>query len=46
MKAVTKASCINVVTQVIQFMNNGMIVIEACREVGMPRNDVEGSLRG
>ena len=38
MKSITKASRINAVTQVIQYMNNGMKVIDACREVGMPRS--------
>jgi hypothetical protein len=38
MKAITKASRINAVTQVIQHMNDGMTVVEACREVGMPRS--------
>jgi hypothetical protein len=28
--------CIDAVTQVIQYMNSGMTVVEACREVGMP----------
>jgi hypothetical protein len=36
MKAITKASRINAVTQVIKNMNNGMKVVDACREVGMP----------
>ena len=38
MKSITKASRINIVTQVIQRMNNGMSVVEACREVGIPRS--------
>ena len=38
MKSITKASCINTAVQVIQYMNNGMTVVEACREVGMPRS--------
>jgi hypothetical protein len=38
MKAITIASSINAVTQVIQYMNTGMTVVEACREVGMPRS--------
>src|SRR4030042_21915 len=38
MKSITKASRINAVTQVIQYMNTGMSVVEACREVGMPRS--------
>jgi len=38
MKSITKASRINAVTQVIQYMNSGMTVVEACKEVGMPRS--------
>jgi hypothetical protein len=38
MNVITKASRINAVTQVIQYLNNGMTVVEACREVGMPRS--------
>jgi hypothetical protein len=38
MKSITKASRINAVTQVIQYMNSGMTVVDACREVGMPRS--------
>ena len=38
MKSKSKASRINAVTQVIQHMNRGMTVVEACREVGMPRS--------
>jgi ACT domain-containing protein len=38
MKAITKASRINAVTQVIQHMNSGMTVVDACREVGIPRS--------
>jgi hypothetical protein len=38
MKSTTKASRINAVTQVIQHMNSGMTVVEAYREVGMPRS--------
>ena len=38
MKSITKASRINVVTQVIQHMNSGMKVVDACREVGMARS--------
>ena len=38
MKSITKASRINAVTQVFQYMNSGMTVVEACREVGMPRS--------
>jgi hypothetical protein len=49
MKSITKASRINAVTQVIQYMNSGMTVVDACREVGMPRSSfyyiVENNLR-
>jgi hypothetical protein len=38
MKPITKASRVNNALQVIQHMNNGMTVVEACREVGMPRS--------
>ena len=34
--AITKASHINAVTQVIQHMDSGMNVVQACREVWMP----------
>jgi transposase-like protein len=37
-RSLTKASRINAVTQVIQYMNSGMTLVEACREVGMPRS--------
>src|SRR4030042_7151465 len=37
MKSHTKATRINAVTQVIQHVNSGMKVVDACREVGMPR---------
>lgn len=36
MKALAKASRINTALQVIQCMNNGMTLVEACRAVGMP----------
>ena len=38
MKSIAKASRINAVTQVIQHMNSGMTVVEACREAGMARS--------
>jgi hypothetical protein len=38
MKAITKASRVNNALEVIQHMNAGMSVVEACREVGMPRS--------
>jgi ACT domain-containing protein len=38
MKAITKASRINTAIQVIQHMNNGMTVVDACQEVGVPRS--------
>jgi hypothetical protein len=37
-ESITKASRINAVTQVIQHINSGMTVVEACREVGMARS--------
>ena len=38
MKALTKASRMNTALQVIQHMNAGMTVVEACREVGIARS--------
>ena len=38
MKALTKSTRINSATQVIQRMNDGMTVVDACNEVGMPRS--------
>ena len=38
MSAITKASRVNTVLQVIQYMNNGMTVVEACQAVGMQRS--------
>lgn len=38
MKAITKASRVNTALQVIQHMNEGMTVVEACKEVGLPRS--------
>jgi ACT domain-containing protein len=38
MKALTKASRVNSAIQVIQHMNNGMTVVDACKEVGLPRS--------
>jgi CRP-like cAMP-binding protein len=38
MKSITKASRINNAVQVVQYMNNGMTVVEACKAVGMPRS--------
>jgi predicted transcriptional regulator len=38
MKAITKASRVNTALQVIQHMNDGMTVVEACKEVGIPRS--------
>jgi hypothetical protein len=37
MKAITKASRINTMTQVIQHMNSGLTVVEACRIVDISR---------
>lgn len=38
MKSITKASRINTAVQVIQYMNAGISVVEACKAVGMPRS--------
>jgi hypothetical protein len=38
MKAITKASRVNTALQVIQHMNDGMSVVDACQMVGMPRS--------
>jgi hypothetical protein len=38
MKALTKASRVNSAIQVIQHMNSGMTVVDACHEVGLPRS--------
>ena len=38
MKALTKASRINSAKQVLQHMNSGMTVVDACKEVGIPRS--------
>jgi hypothetical protein len=38
MNSITKASRINTAVQVIQNMNAGMTVVEACKAVGMPRS--------
>ena len=38
MKAITKASRVTTALQVIQHMNDGMTVVAACKEVGIPRS--------
>jgi ACT domain-containing protein len=38
MKALTKSSRVNSAIQVIQRMNDGMTVVAACKEVGIPRS--------
>ena len=38
MKALTKASRINTAIQVLQHMNDGMTVVDACNKVGIPRS--------
>ena len=38
MKSITKASRVNSAIQVIQRMNNGVTVVDACNEVGIPRS--------
>jgi hypothetical protein len=40
MKAITKASHVNNAFQVIQYMNTGMNVVEACKAMGMPRSSL------
>ena len=41
MKALAKASLVNTATQVIQHMNAGMTVIEACQTVEIPRSSFD-----
>ena len=38
MKSLARASRVNTALQVIQRMNNGMTIVDACREVGVPRS--------
>jgi predicted transcriptional regulator len=38
MKAIAKTSRVNPALQVIQHMNDGMTVVDACKEVGIPRS--------
>ena len=38
MQSLAKASRLNAALQVIQHMNAGMTVVEACREVGIARS--------
>jgi ACT domain-containing protein len=38
MKAIAKSSRVNTALQVIQHMNDGMNVVDACKEVGIPRS--------
>ena len=38
MKALTKSTRVNSAIQVLQRMNDGMTVVDACNEVGMPRS--------
>jgi hypothetical protein len=38
MKAITKSSRVNSAIQVLQCMNDGMTVVDACEEVGIPRS--------
>ena len=38
MKALAKSSRVNTAVQVIQYMNTGMTVVEACKAVGVPRS--------
>ena len=38
MKDIAKTSRVNTALQVIQHMNDGMTVVSACKEVGIPRS--------
>ena len=38
MKDIAKTSRVNTAIQVIQHMNDGMTVVNACKEVGIPRS--------
>ena len=38
MEAIAKTSRVNTALQVIQHMNDGMTVVDACKEVGIPRS--------
>jgi len=38
MKALTKASRVSSAIQVMQHMNSGMTVVDACKEIGIPRS--------
>lgn len=38
MHAITKSARINTALKVVQHINNGMTVVNACQEVGMPRS--------
>ena len=38
MKSLDKASRVNTAIQVVQRMNNGMTIVDACRKVGVPRS--------
>ena len=38
MKDIAKTSRVNTAIQVIQHMNDGMTVVDACKEVGIPRS--------
>ena len=38
MKDIAKASRVNTAIQVIQHMNDGMTVVDACKKVGIPRS--------
>ena len=38
MKAITKSSRVNSAIRVVQRMNEGMTVVDACNEVGIPRS--------
>ena len=38
MKSLAKAARVNLAIEVIQRMNNGKTVVDACQEVGLPRS--------
>ena len=42
MKAIAKVSSVNTTLQVIQCMNDGIPLISACKEVGIPRSLQDG----
>lgn len=45
MKALAKSSRVNSALQVIQLMNDGMSVVDACKAVGIPRSSYYHTMR-